>query len=135
MKSLPAMVPAVVPLLLLMLPAMLTALAVVREKELGSIINLYVTPVTRTDSCWASNCPMSCLAMVNYLPDVRHGRRRALRRAHDRQFATLALAALLYAIFATGMGLLASTVTTQPDRRHVLRHDRHADPGGCSSRA
>ena len=41
-KSLPAMVPAVMPLLLLMLPAMLTALAVVREKELGSIINLYV---------------------------------------------------------------------------------------------
>ena len=37
-------VPAVVPLLLLILPAMLTALAVVREKESGSITNLYVTP-------------------------------------------------------------------------------------------
>src|SRR5690554_3722695 len=48
-KSLPAMVPAVIPLLLLMLPAMLTALAVVREKETGSITNLYVTPVTRTE--------------------------------------------------------------------------------------
>ena len=43
------MVPAVIPLLLLMMPAMLTALAVVREKELGSIINLYVTPVTRLE--------------------------------------------------------------------------------------
>src|SRR5690606_30026278 len=41
--SLPAMVPAVIPLLLLMLPAMLTALAVVREKEMGSIPNFYVT--------------------------------------------------------------------------------------------
>ncbi|NLC35041.1 MAG: ribosome-associated ATPase/putative transporter RbbA, partial [Alcaligenaceae bacterium] len=41
-RSLPAMVPAVLPLLLLMLPAMLTALAVVREKETGSITNLYV---------------------------------------------------------------------------------------------
>ena len=48
-KSLPAMVPAVIPLLLLMLPAMLTALAVVREKETGSITNLYVTPVTRIE--------------------------------------------------------------------------------------
>ena len=47
-KSLPAMVPAIIPLMLLMMPAMLTALAVVREKELGSIINLYVTPTTRT---------------------------------------------------------------------------------------
>ncbi|MEK6295825.1 MAG: ribosome-associated ATPase/putative transporter RbbA, partial [Paraburkholderia tropica] len=48
-RSLPAMVPAVIPVLLLMMPAMLTALAVVREKELGSIINLYVTPVTRLE--------------------------------------------------------------------------------------
>src|SRR5262249_43821250 len=48
-QSLPAMVPTVIPLLLLMLPAMLAALAVVREKEIGSIINLYVTPVTRSE--------------------------------------------------------------------------------------
>jgi len=48
-KSLVAMVPAVIPLLLMMIPAMLTALSVVREKELGSIINLYVTPVTRME--------------------------------------------------------------------------------------
>ncbi|WP_169758808.1 ABC transporter permease, partial [Escherichia coli] len=46
-ESLKAMVPAVIPLLLMLIPAMLTALGVVREKELGSIINLYVTPVTR----------------------------------------------------------------------------------------
>ena len=58
--SLVAMVPAVIPLLLLMIPAMLTALSVVREKELGSIINLYVTPVTRANFCSASNCPISC---------------------------------------------------------------------------
>jgi ribosome-dependent ATPase len=38
-KSLPAMVPAVIPILLMLIPAMLTALSVVREKELGSIIN------------------------------------------------------------------------------------------------
>ncbi|WP_258960076.1 ABC transporter permease, partial [Klebsiella pneumoniae] len=48
-KSLPAIVPAVIPLLLMMIPAMLSALSVVREKELGSIINLYVTPVTKTE--------------------------------------------------------------------------------------
>src|SRR5690606_21957076 len=34
-KSLPAMVPAVIPILLMLIPAILTALAVVREKELG----------------------------------------------------------------------------------------------------
>jgi len=45
-KSLPAIVPAVIPLLLMLIPAMLTALSFVREKELGSIINFYVTPIT-----------------------------------------------------------------------------------------
>ncbi len=48
-QSLVAMVPAVIPLLLMLIPAMLTALSVVREKELGSIINFYVTPVTRLE--------------------------------------------------------------------------------------
>ncbi len=58
-RSLPAMVPAVIPLLLLMMPAMLTALAVVREKELGSIINLYVTPVTRLEFLLGKQRPTS----------------------------------------------------------------------------
>jgi ribosome-dependent ATPase len=60
-KSLPAMVPAVIPLLLMMMPAMLTALSVVREKELGSILNLYVTPVTRTEFLLGKQMPYVAL--------------------------------------------------------------------------
>jgi len=45
-ESINAMVPGVLMLLLMLIPAMMTALAVVREKEVGSIVNLYVTPVT-----------------------------------------------------------------------------------------
>jgi ribosome-dependent ATPase len=58
-KSLVAMVPAVIPLLLMMIPAMLTALSVVREKELGSIVNLYVTPVTRMEFLLGKQLPTS----------------------------------------------------------------------------
>jgi ribosome-dependent ATPase len=65
-KSLPAMVPAVIPLLLMMIPAMLTALAVVREKELGSILNLYVTPVTRTEFLLGKQLPYVVLGMLNF---------------------------------------------------------------------
>ncbi len=61
------MVPAVIPMLLLMIPAMLTALSVVREKELGSIINLYVTPVTRSEFLLGKQLPYVALAMVNFL--------------------------------------------------------------------
>ena len=55
--SLPAMVPAVLPLLLMMIPVMLAALSVVREKEMGSIINLYVTPVTRSEFLLGKQLP------------------------------------------------------------------------------
>src|SRR5690606_8554267 len=66
-KSLVAMVPAVIPLLLLMIPAMLAALAVVREKELGSIINFYVTPTTRLEFLLGKQIPYMVLGMFNFL--------------------------------------------------------------------
>ncbi|HHJ4328671.1 TPA: ribosome-associated ATPase/putative transporter RbbA, partial [Klebsiella pneumoniae] len=62
-KSLPAIVPAVIPLLLMMIPAMLSALSVVREKELGSIINLYVTPTTRSEFLLGKQLPYIVLGM------------------------------------------------------------------------
>ena len=109
-KSLPAMVPAVIPLLLLLLPAMLTALAVVREKEMGSIINLYVTPVTRSEFLIGKQLPYVGLAMVNFglmcLLAVT-----AFGVPVTGSFPVLLLAAFLFSISATGMGLLASAVT------------------------
>ncbi|PTX04411.1 multidrug ABC transporter ATP-binding protein [Achromobacter mucicolens] len=109
-RSLPAMVPAVIPLLLLMMPAMLTALAVVREKELGSIINLYVTPVTRLEFLLGKQAPYVALAMLNFLL-------MALLAVTlfgvpiKGSFGTLMLAALIYNVVATAIGLLASTFT------------------------
>ena len=109
-KSLPAMAPAVMPMLLLMLPAMLTALAVVREKELGSIINLYTTPVTRVEFLLGKQLPYVLLAMLNYLLMCALAV-FAFGVPITGSFATLTLAALLFSIIATGMGLLASAVT------------------------
>ena len=109
-NSLPAMVPTVIPILLLMLPAMLAALAVVREKETGSIINLYVTPVTRAEFLLGKQLPYVALAMVNFvvmllmavfLFDV----------PPTGSVPALFVAAFLFCIIATGMGLLASSVT------------------------
>lgn len=109
-KSLPAMVPAVIPMLLLMIPAMLTALSVVREKELGSIINLYVTPVTRSEFMLGKQMPYIVLGMINFsfmvllavvLFDV----------PLKGSFVALSAAAVLFVAFSTGFGLLASTFT------------------------
>ena len=104
------MVPAVIPILLLMLPAMLTALAVVREKEMGSIINLYVTPVTRTEFLLGKQAPYVALAMVNFLL-MSLLAVTVFGVPVTGSFPTLALAALLFSISATGIGLLASTFT------------------------
>ena len=109
-RSLPAMVPAVIPMLLLMIPAMLAALSVVREKELGSIINLYVTPVTRSEFLLGKQMPYLLLGMLNFLLmsllsvtvfDV----------PVKGSFATLAAAAFIFIVFSTGLGLLASAFT------------------------
>ncbi|MFT3755305.1 MAG: ribosome-associated ATPase/putative transporter RbbA [Pseudoxanthomonas sp.] len=109
-KSLPAMVPAVVPMLLLMLPAMLTALAVVREKETGSITNLYVTPVTRSEFLLGKQAPYVVLAMVNFLLMMLLSV-TVFDVPVTGSFFTLTLAALIFCIVATGMGLLASAAT------------------------
>ncbi|GAB2703589.1 ribosome-associated ATPase/putative transporter RbbA [Aliiglaciecola aliphaticivorans] len=109
-KSLPAMVPAVIPLLLLMLPAMLTALAVVREKETGSITNLYVTPVTRLEFLLGKQLPYVGLAMVNFLLMTLLAV-TVFGVPVTGSFFTLVLAALIFSFAATGMGLLASAVT------------------------
>jgi ribosome-dependent ATPase len=108
--SLPAMVPSVIPLLLLMIPAMLTALSVVREKELGSIVNLYVTPVTRTEFLLGKQLPYLVLAMLNFglmalLAVTLFG------VPIKGSFITLAAGALLYVAFSTGFGLFCSTFT------------------------
>jgi ribosome-dependent ATPase len=109
-KSLPAMAPALFPLLILLIPAMLTALSVVREKELGSIVNLYVTPVTRSEFLIGKQIPYVVLAMLNYflmcliivvIFDV----------PMKGSFLTLTLASLLFIIFSTATGLLASALT------------------------
>jgi len=109
-QSLPAMVPAVIPMLLMMIPAMLGALAVVREKELGSIINLYVTPVTRTEFLLGKQLPYVVLAFLNFLLMVLLAI-TVFGVPVTGSFATLAASALLYAVCATGIGLLASSFT------------------------
>ncbi|MCV5373042.1 ABC transporter permease subunit, partial [Escherichia coli] len=86
-------------------PAMLSALSVVREKELGSIINLYVTPTTRSEFLLGKQLPYIVLGMFNFfllcaLSVFVFG------VAHKGSFLTLTLAALLYVTIATGLGLL-----------------------------
>ena len=108
-QSLPAMAPAMIPLLLMMIPAMLTALGVVREKELGSITNFYVTPTTRLEFLLGKQLPYIGLGMFNFAT-------LALLAVFvfgipiKGSLLTLCLGALLYVTCATGLGLLMSSI-------------------------
>ncbi len=107
------MVPAIIPLLLMLIPSILTALSVVREKELGSIVNLYVTPVTRLEFLLGKQLPYIAVGAANallvlliavYVFGV------PLRGS----LAAILLASLLYVCAATAFGLLMSAfVRTQ----------------------
>ena len=109
-KSVYAMVPGTIALLLAMFPAILMALAVVREKELGSIANLYVTPVTRLEFLLGKQLPFIGVAFVNFLTQLL----MATVIFHvplKGSFWCLAAGALLYVAATTSYGLVISAFT------------------------
>ena len=109
-KSLPAMVPAVIPILLMMIPAILAALAVVREKEMGSIINLYVTPVTRAEFMLGKQMPYVLFSMLSALMLVTMAV-TIFDVPVKGSITVLLISLVLYSMCSTGFGLLASSVT------------------------
>jgi ribosome-dependent ATPase len=66
-RSLDAIVPVMIGILLAIIPAILTSLAVVREKALGSIINFYVTPVSRAEFLMGKQVPYIAIGFLNFL--------------------------------------------------------------------
>ena len=109
-ESLKAIIPAMTPLLLMLIPAILTALAVVREKELGSIVNLYVTPVTRLEFLLGKQLPYIVLAMFNFLLLVLFTV-VVFDVPITGSFGALTLGALLYVCCSTALGLVMSAFT------------------------
>lgn len=107
-KSIVAMAPAVIPILLLIIPAILAALSVVREKELGSIINFYVTPVTRLEFLVGKQVPYVLLGMLNFILLTAFAV-FVFRVPFTGSFPAFASGAFLYVIITTAMGLLISS--------------------------
>jgi len=110
-ESIYAMVPSTIALQLALIPAILMALAIVREKELGSITNLYVTPVTRLEFLLGKQIPYIGVAMINFIMlflmslfifDV----------PIKGSFITLALGSLIYVTTTTAYGMLISAFTS-----------------------
>lgn len=110
-ESLYAIVPGVPALLLILIPAILMAVSVVREKELGSIINFYVTPTGRLEYLLGKQLPYVAIGMLNYFTLAAMAT-LVFGVPVKGSFAMLTLCTLLYVTATTGIGLVISTFTT-----------------------
>lgn len=107
-KSIYAMTPGVLMLCLILIPAMLTALGVVREKEIGSIVNFYASPANSAAFLIGKQAPYVVLAMVSFLSLVLVTV-TVLAVPLKGSFIALAIGALLFVLAATGLGMMIST--------------------------
>jgi ribosome-dependent ATPase len=109
-ESIYSMVPSVPALLLLLIPAILMTVAIVREKELGSMINFYVTPTGRLEYLIGKQLPYVAIGMINFfilaiMTVVVFG------VPIKGSFLMLTFCTLLYVISTTGIGMVTSTFT------------------------
>jgi ribosome-dependent ATPase len=112
-RSVFAITPGVIMILLIFIPSMLTALGVVREREIGSISNLYASPASVGEFLLGKQLPYIVLGFVSFLSMVALAHVQ-FGVAVKGSSAALALAALLYVAAGTGLGILISTfVRTQ----------------------
>lgn len=109
-KSVKAIVPATFAIVLMIIPAVLSALSVVREKELGSITNFYVSPTTRLEFLIGKQLPYILLSMIDFFLMV--GLAILFFDVPVKgNFLTLLMGTLLFVITSTAIGLLISSFT------------------------
>jgi ribosome-dependent ATPase len=108
--SIYALVPSNMSMLLALFPAILMALAIVREKELGSITNLYVTPVTRLEFLIGKQLPYVAVALGNFTLMMLLAL-FVFQVPLKGSFLTLLLGVLIYVTTMTGYGMLISAFT------------------------
>jgi ribosome-dependent ATPase len=112
-ESIYAMVPGTISMLLALFPAILMALAVVREKELGSITNLYVTPLTRLEFLVGKQLPYIAVATINFALMLLMAW-LVFRLPLKGSFPALLVGALIYVGATTAYGrLISAFVRTQ----------------------
>ena len=110
-ESIYSMVPSVPALLLLLIPAILMTVSIVREKELGSMINFYVTPTGRLEYLIGKQIPYVAIGMVNFF--ILTALALVVFAVPIKgSFLMLTLCTLLYVIVTTGIGMVTSTFTS-----------------------
>ena len=110
-ESLYSIVPSVPAILLILIPAVLMTVSIVREKELGSIINFYVTPTGRLEFLLGKQLPYLVIGMLNFFILVTLAL-LVFGVPIKGSFLFLTLCTLVYIIVTTGIGMATSTFTS-----------------------
>jgi ribosome-dependent ATPase len=110
-QSIYAIGPSVPALLLILIPAILMTVSIVREKELGSMINFYVTPTGRLEYLLGKQLPYVAIGMINFF--ILAAILLVVFGVPIKgSFLMLTLCSLLYVIVTTGIGMATSTFTS-----------------------
>lgn len=110
LESKNAVVPGLLVLILLMFPALLGALLIVREKESGTIFNLYASPTGRMEIILGKLLTYLAVAMLDYFTIFAMSR-WIFEVRFTGSFFVLTAGAVLYAVCTIGVGLLISILT------------------------
>jgi len=110
-ESVYSIVPSVPALLLMMIPAILMTVSIVREKELGSMINFYVTPTGKLEYLVGKQIPYVVIGLINFL--ILAAMTVFLFGVPVKgSFLMLFACTLLYVTATTGIGMMTSTFTS-----------------------
>ncbi|WP_386697430.1 ribosome-associated ATPase/putative transporter RbbA [Lonepinella sp. MS14436] len=109
-KSIFAMTPGIIMLAMMMIPPMMTALSVVREKEMGTIMNLYGSPATKFQFLFGKQIPYVVIAFASYLLMVATAIFIFKVPIKGSAWAMF-LGCFLGVITSTGFGLVVSSIT------------------------
>jgi ABC-2 type transport system permease protein len=110
LRSANFVVPGLLAVILMAFPPLLTALAIVREKETGTIQQIYASPVTSAEFIAGKLVPYGVVALIEMLLLIVVGT-LWFNVPFQGSPALLVLASFIYVLTTVAIGLFVSTVT------------------------
>lgn len=103
-------VPGVIAIIVMLITLMLTSMAVVREKEIGTIEQIIVTPITQTEFILGKTVPFAIIGIADVIAITLIGV-FWFQVPIRGNLIILIVATVLYLMTTLGIGLLISTVS------------------------
>ncbi|MFC1607123.1 ABC transporter permease [Candidatus Latescibacterota bacterium] len=111
MKSLYYMVPGIMVILLTVVTIMLTAMAIVREREMGTLEQLMVTTISRTELILGKTIPFAIIGMIELFVSMG-----VIRFVYDipirGPLVDFLLMTVVFLFCTLGIGIFISTITS-----------------------